>query len=73
MTIERTLSIIKPDAVSKNIIGKIIGIFEEHKLKVVAGKLIKLDDSLASGFYAEHASLPFEDIPSENFVNAGQV
>ena len=72
MTIERTLSIIKPDAVSKNIIGKIIGIFEEHKLKVVAGKLIKLDDSLASGFYAEHEGKPFfNDL--KKFMTSGPV
>ena len=72
MTIERTLSIIKPDAVSKNIIGKIIGIFEEHNLKVVAGKLIKLDDSLASGFYAEHEGKPFfNDL--KKFMTSGPV
>ena len=44
MTIQRTLSIIKPDATSKNIIGKIIDRFEENGLKVVAGKLIHMDE-----------------------------
>ena len=59
MTIQRTLSIIKPDATSKNIIGKIIDRFEENGLKVVAGKLIHMDESKAAGFYAEHEDRPF--------------
>ena len=59
MTIQRTLSIIKPDATSKNIIGKIINRFEENGLKVVAGKLIHMDQAKAAGFYAEHERMPF--------------
>ena len=59
MTIQRTLSIIKPDATSKNIIGKIIDRFEENGLKVVAGKLIHMDQANAAGFYAEHEGRPF--------------
>ena len=59
MTIQRTLSIIKPDATSKNIIGKIIDRFEENGLKVVAGKLIHMDKAKAAGFYAEHEDRPF--------------
>ena len=59
MTIQRTLSIIKPDATSKNIIGKIIDRFEDNGLKVVAGKLIHMDQAKASGFYAEHEGRPF--------------
>ena len=59
MTIQRTLSIIKPDATSKNIIGKIIDRFESNGLKVVAGKLIHMDQGKASGFYAEHDGKPF--------------
>ena len=59
MTIQRTLSIIKPDATSKNIIGKIIDRFEENGLKVVAGKLIHMDQAKAAGFYAEHVGRPF--------------
>ena len=59
MTIQRTLSIIKPDATSKNIIGKIIDRFEENGLKVVAGKLIHMDPAKAAGFYAEHEGRPF--------------
>tara|TARA_B100001996_G_scaffold225556_1_gene173714 strand:+ start:482 stop:901 length:420 start_codon:yes stop_codon:yes gene_type:complete len=59
MTKQRTLSIIKPDATSKNIIGKIIDRFEENGLKVVAGKLIHMDHGKAAGFYAEHDGMPF--------------
>ena len=59
MTVERTLSIIKPDATSKNIIGKIIDRFEDNGLKVVAGKLIHMDQAKAAGFYAEHEGKPF--------------
>ena len=59
MTIQRTLSISKPDATSKNIIGKIIDRFEENGLKVVAGKLIHMDQAKAAGFYAEHEGRPF--------------
>ena len=59
MTIQRTLSIIKPDATSKNIIGKIIDGFEENGLKVIAGKLIHMDEAKAAGFYAEHEGRPF--------------
>ena len=59
MAIERTLSIIKPDATSRNLIGKIISRFEDNNLKVVAAKLIKLDQAKAGGFYAEHDGKPF--------------
>ena len=59
MAIERTLSIIKPDATSRNLIGKIISRFEDNNLKVVAAKLIQLDQAKAAGFYAEHNGKPF--------------
>jgi len=59
MSLERTLSIIKPDATSKNIIGKIIDRFETNGLKVVAGKLMHMDHPKAAGFYAEHSERPF--------------
>jgi len=59
MSKQRTLSIIKPDATSKNIIGKIIDRFEENDLKVVAGKLIHMNETKAAGFYAEHEGIPF--------------
>ncbi len=59
MNIQRTLSIIKPDAVSKNVIGKIISRFEDNGLKIVAGKLLSLSEEMAAGFYAEHKGRPF--------------
>ena len=59
MAIERTLSIIKPDAVAKNVIGQIEGRFEAAGLKIVAMKMLQLDDELAGGFYAEHKERPF--------------
>ena len=72
MAIEKTLSIIKPDAVGKNLIGKIISRFEENGLHLVAGKLIHLDDEMASGFYAEHDGKPFfEDL--KKFMTSGPV
>ena len=57
--IEQTLSIIKPDAVAKNVIGEIISRFEKNDLKIIAAKLITLSDSDAGGFYAEHEGKPF--------------
>ena len=72
MAIEKTLSIIKPDAVSKNVVGKIISRFEENGLHLVAGKLIQLDDEMASGFYAEHDGKPFfNDL--KKFMTSGPV
>ena len=59
MAVERTLSIIKPDAVGKNVIGQIISRFEEAGLTVVAAKMLHLSDNLAGGFYAEHKERPF--------------
>jgi nucleoside-diphosphate kinase len=59
MAVERTLSIIKPDAVGKNVVGQIIGRFEAAGLTVVAAKLVHLSDTLAGGFYAEHKERPF--------------
>ncbi len=56
---QTTLSIIKPDAISKNIIGKVIERFEDAGLKIVASKMVKLDKERASGFYAEHEGKPF--------------
>ena len=50
MAIQRTLSIIKPDAVAKNVIGEIISRFETNDLKIIAAKLITLSDSEAGGF-----------------------
>lgn len=59
MAVERTLSIIKPDAVGKNIIGKIYSRFESNGLQVVASKMLRLSDETAGGFYAEHRERPF--------------
>ncbi len=59
MAIERTLSIIKPDAVAKNVIGKIYERFENAGLKIVAAKMLHLSDEKAGGFYAEHKERPF--------------
>ncbi|HRH29000.1 MAG TPA: nucleoside-diphosphate kinase [Aquabacterium sp.] len=59
MTIERTLSIIKPDAVAKNVIGQIISRFEGAGLKVAAAKLVQLSRAEAEQFYAVHAARPF--------------
>ncbi len=59
MAIERTLSIIKPDAVAKNAIGEITARFEKAGLKIVAAKMQQLDDESAGGFYAEHKERPF--------------
>ena len=51
---ERTLSIIKPDAVSKSVIGEIYSRFEKAGLKIIAAKMVQLDEDSAGGFYAEH-------------------
>jgi nucleoside-diphosphate kinase len=59
MAIERTLSIIKPDAVAKNVIGKIVARFEGAGLKVVAAKLVQLSKAEAEAFYAVHKARPF--------------
>ena len=59
MPVERTLSIIKPDAVKKNVIGRIIARFEEAGLKVVAARMMQLSRKEAEGFYAVHRGRPF--------------
>lgn len=59
MAVEQTLSIIKPDAVSKNHIGEICARFEKAGLKIVALKLQQLSRAQAEGFYAEHKGRPF--------------
>ncbi len=59
MTKERTLSIIKPDAVAKGVIGQIIQRFEDKDLRIVAAKMAQLTREQAEGFYAVHKSRPF--------------
>ena len=59
MAIERTLSIVKPDAVGKNVIGKIYSRFESAGLKIVAAKMFHLSRAEAEGFYAVHKGRPF--------------
>lgn len=59
MAVERTLSIIKPDAVAKNVIGEIYARFERAGLKIVAAKMVHLSRSDAEGFYAVHQGRPF--------------
>lgn len=72
MTVQQTLSIIKPDAVAKNVIGKIYSRFEENGLKIVAAKMKHLSVEDASGFYAVHKDRPFfKDLVS--FMSSGPV
>lgn len=59
MAVERTLSIIKPDAVAKNVIGEIYSRFEKAGLSIVAAKMLRLSREQAEGFYAEHKGRPF--------------
>ncbi|WP_419536459.1 nucleoside-diphosphate kinase [Endozoicomonas sp.] len=72
MAVERTLSIIKPDAVAKSVIGKILARFEQSGLNVVATKMLHLSDEQAGGFYAEHKERPFyKDLVA--FMTSGPV
>ena len=59
MAIERTLSIIKPDAVAKNVIGKILARFEDAGLKIIAARMMHLSKAEAEAFYAVHKARPF--------------
>ena len=59
MGVERTLSIVKPDAVARNIIGEIYSRFEKNGLTIVAAKMLRLTEDQAKGFYAEHDGKPF--------------
>ena len=69
---ENTLSIIKPDAVSKNVLGKILDRFESSGLKIIAIKMLHLDKDIAEGFYAEHKGKPFFE-KLINFMTSGPV
>ncbi len=59
MAIERTISIIKPDAVAKNVIGEIYSRFEKAGLRIIAAKMVHLSREQAEGFYAVHKERPF--------------
>ena len=59
MAIERTFSIVKPDAVAKNVIGEIYARFEKAGLRIVASKMLHLSQEQAEGFYAVHKERPF--------------
>jgi nucleoside-diphosphate kinase len=59
MAVERTLSIVKPDAVARNLIGQIYSRFENNGLIIVAAKMLRLSEQQAEGFYAEHEGRPF--------------
>jgi len=72
MAIQRTLSIIKPDAVGKNVIGEICSRFEQAGLRIVAAKMLRLDERTAGGFYAEHEGKPFYEDLIE-FMTSGPV
>ncbi len=72
MAVERTFSIIKPDAVAKNLIGKIYSRFESNGLRVVASKMLQLSRQDAEGFYAEHKGRPFFPALIE-FMTSGPV
>jgi nucleoside-diphosphate kinase len=72
MTVERTLSIIKPDAIAKNVIGQIYSRFESAGLKIVAARMVWLSQRDAEGFYAVHRERPFfRDLV--NFMISGPV
>ena len=72
MALERTLSIIKPDAVAKNVIGQIYARFEQAGLKVIAAKMKQLSRAEAEGFYAVHKERPFFQA-LVNFMISGPV
>ena len=72
MALEQTLSIIKPDGVRRNLVGKIISRFEENNLRIVATKMIHMSISESEGFYAVHCERPFFSELTQ-FMSSGPV
>lgn len=72
MAVQRTFSIVKPDAVGKNVIGEIYSRFEKNGLSIVASKMLRLSAEQAEGFYAEHKGRPFFPALIE-FMTSGPV
>jgi nucleoside-diphosphate kinase len=72
MEIERTLVLVKPDGVRRGLVGKIITRFERLQMKIIAMKLIKVDDDLAARHYAEHEGEPFYS-KLISFITSGDV
>lgn len=72
MANERTLSIIKPDATAKNVIGEIVSRFERAGLRIVAMKMLQLSEAQAAGFYAEHEGKPFYEALIQ-YMTSGRV
>ncbi|CAM2850544.1 nucleoside-diphosphate kinase [Vibrio rarus] len=72
MAIEKTFSIVKPDAVKRNLIGTIYQRIEQAGLRIVAAKMVHLTDEQASGFYAEHEGKPFFGELTE-FMTSGPI
>lgn len=72
MAVERTLSIVKPDAVTRNIIGEIYSRLEKAGLRIVAAKMTRLSAETAAGFYAEHEGKPFYE-PLLAYMSSGPV
>lgn len=72
MALERTFSIIKPDAVERNLIGAIYQRMEKAGLSIVAAKMVHLTAEQASGFYAEHEGKPFFE-PLKEFMTSGPI
>lgn len=72
MALERTFSIIKPDAVKRNLIGEIYHRIEKAGLQIIAAKMVHLSEEQASGFYAEHEGKPFFE-PLKEFMTSGPI
>jgi nucleoside-diphosphate kinase len=72
MALERTFSIVKPDAVRRNLIGEIYNRIEKAGLKIIAAKMVHLTEEQASGFYAEHEGKPFFP-PLKEFMTSGPI